>query len=154
MAISTEERAKIAATFTKIMPTMSKMLKDYTAEAGAPERFWLGVFDGSDAGGDWGNDVAPRLIAEHEIRTAEWINDHQAIGGKKVRAALRTGINTGIHARSGGTFTEDEVPYPGGCIGEVNGNKIVVSTSGLRGTEDEPFSLLIIELLQRALNPA
>ena len=53
-----------------------------------------------------------------------------------------------------GTFQADEVPYPGGCIAEVRGNPVAVSTSGLRGTEDEPLSLLIIQLLQRPLTPA
>ena len=47
-------------------------------------------------------------------------------------------------------------PAPPGSLtrtfAEVGGQPqpVVVSTSGLRGTEDEPFSLLIIQLLQRA----
>ena len=65
-----------------------------------------------------------------------------------MKAKYRLGID------AGGTFTEDEVPYPGGCIAEAGGAQIVVSTSGLKGTEDEFFSLAIIQLLQRALTPA
>ena len=81
------------------------------------------------------------------------VNDHAAIGRKKVRAALRTGRSTGDVARAGESFLEDEVPYPGGCVAEVGGQSVVVSTSGLRGNEDEVFSLLLIQLLQRALTP-
>jgi len=153
MSISTEDRAKIARAFQDAMPSVAQLLHTYTAAAGAPERFFLGVYDATDAGGNWaaGGDPSARAIAEHEIRVSEWVNDHADIARKKVRAALRTGQNTGDVARAGGTFQDDEVPYPGGCIAEVGGNRVVVSTSGLRGTEDEPFSLLVIQLLQRAL---
>ena len=156
MALSSGDREQLAAAFQKMMPAVSQMVHTYVTEAGAPERFYLAVYDASDAGGNWaaGGDPVAREIASHEIRVAEWINDHQEIARKKVRAALRTGRNTGDVARAGESFMEDEVPYPGGCIAEVNGNKVVVSTSGLRGTEDEFFSLAIIQLLQRALNPA
>ena len=114
------------------------------------------MYDATDAGGDWAaaGDPEARAIAEHEIRVAEWVNDHKEIGRKKVRAALRTGRNTGEVARAGEAFLEDEVPYPGGCINTVGGCPVVVSTSGLRGTEDEFFSLAVIELLQRALPAA
>ena len=156
MAINSADREKIAAAFNKAMPAVAQMLHTYVTEAGAPERFYLGVYDASDAGANWaaGGDPVAREIAAHEIRVAEWINDHKEIARKKVRAALRTQMNTGDHARAGGTFTEDEVPYPGGCIAEAGGAQIVVSTSGLKGTEDEFFSLAIIQLLQRALTPA
>ncbi|MGE3855977.1 MAG: hypothetical protein AB7G21_03330 [Dehalococcoidia bacterium] len=157
MSISSADREQVAAAFNKMMPAIAEMLHTYVTEAGAPERFFLGVYDASDAGGDWaaGGDPVAREIASHEIRVSEWINDHKEIARKKVRAALRTGVNTGDHARSGGTFTEDEVPYPGGCIADAgNGAKVVVSTSGLKGPEDEFFSLAIIQLLQRALTPA
>lgn len=156
MSLSTEDRDKIAQAFQNAMPAVSQMLHSYVEAAGAPERFYLAVYDASDAGGNWsaGGDPVAREIAAHEIRVAEWINDHQEIARKKVRVALRTGKNTGDVARAGEAFMEDEVPYPGGCIGEVAGQKVVVSTSGLRGTEDEFFSLAIIQLLQRALNPA
>jgi len=157
MSISSGDREKIAQAFQKAMPAVAQMLHTYVTEAGAPERFYLGVYDASDAGGNWaaGGDPVAREIAAHEIRVAEWINDHKEIARKKVRAALRTGRNTGDVARAGESFMEDEVPYPGGCIADAgNGAKIVVSTSGLKGTEDEFFSLAIIQLLQRALTPA
>lgn len=157
MAISNEQREAIAAAFNKAMPAVSQMLHTYVTEAGAPERFYLGVYDASDAGANYaaGGDPVAREIAAHEIRVAEWINDHKEIARKKVRAALRTEMNTGDHARAGGTFADDEVPYPGGCIADAgNGAKVIVSTSGLKGTEDEFFSLAIIQLLQRALTPA
>ena len=156
MSINSQDRDKIAKAFQSAMPAVAQMLHTYTGEAAAPERFFLGVYDATDAGGNWaaGGDPASRAIAEHEIRVSEWVNDHADIARKKVRAALRTGRNTGDVARAGEAFQADEVPYPGGCIAEVGGNPVVVSTSGLRGTEDEPFSLLIIQLLQRALTPA
>ena len=156
MAISAADREKIAQAFNKTMPAIAEMLHTYVTEAGAPERFYLGVYDASDAGGEWaaGGDPVAREIAAHEIRVAEWINDHKEIARKKVRAALRTGRNTGDVARAGESFMEDEVPYPGGCIAEAGGFPIVISTSGLKGPEDEFFSLAIIQLLQRSLTPA
>ncbi len=156
MPISNDGRGKIAKAFKNAMPAVAQMLHVYTEGASAPERFFLGVYDATDAGGNWaaGGDPEARAIAEHEIRVSDWVNDHAAIARKKVRAALRTGRNTGDVARAGEAFQDDEVPYPGACIAEVGGHKVVVSTSGLRGTEDEPFSLLVIQLLQRALAPA
>ncbi len=151
MAIGADDRAKIAAAFQKTMPAIAQMVHTYTQEAGAPERFALVVFDGTDAGGDWGGDLAAREISDHEIRVSEWINDHAEIARKKVRVVLRTGRDTIDVVKAGEAFMDDEVPYPGGCIAEIDGKKIVVATSGLRGTEDEPFSLLILELLKRAL---
>ncbi len=155
MPLSTEDRDKIAKAFQKAMPSIGQMLHVYTGEAAAPERFALGVYDASDAGDNWaqGGDPEARVIAEHAIRTADWVNDHTEIMRKKVRAALRTGRNTGHLVRAKEPFHEDEAPYPGACLAEVDGKSIVVSTSGLRGTEDEPFSLLVIELLKRALTP-
>lgn len=156
MPIPSNDREQIAQAFRNAMPAVAEMLHSYTGAAGADERFFLGVYDGTDGGADWqaGGDPEARAIAEHEIRVAEWINDHKEIGRKKVRAALRTGQDTGNVARAGGAFMDDEVPYPGGCIGEVGGHQVVVSTSGLKGTEDEFFSLAIIQLLQRAIPAA
>ncbi len=155
MSMSIEDREKIAKAFQSAMPAVAQLVHVYTTEASAPERFFLGVYDAADGGANWlaGGEPEARAIAEHEIRVAEWDNDHAAIGRKKVRAALRTGCSTGDVARAGESFLEDEVPYPGGCVAEVGGQSVVVSTSGLRGNEDEVFSLLLIQLLQRALTP-
>ena len=155
MPLSAEDRGKIARAFQKTMPSIEQMFHVYTGEAAAPERFALGVYDASGAGANWaqGGDPEARAIAEHAIRTAEWVNNHTEIARKKVRAALRTGRDTGHLVRARESFQEDEAPYPGACLAEVDGKPIVVATSGLRGTEDEPFSLLVIELLKRALTP-
>ena len=155
MSLSSEDRAKIAEAFQSAMPAIEQMFHVYAVEAGAPERFMLGVYDGSDGGASWAQAGEPeaRAIAEHEIRTADWVNDHTGTARRKVRGVLRTGRDSGALVRAGEAFQEDEAPYPGACRGEVDGQPIVVATSGLRGTEDEPFSLLVIELLKRALNP-
>ncbi|MSQ29368.1 MAG: hypothetical protein EXR68_02630 [Dehalococcoidia bacterium] len=155
MPLNTEDRAKIAKAFQETMPSIEQMFAIYTGKAGAPARFALGVYDASDAGANWaaGGDPEARAIAEHAIRTAEWVNNHTETARKKVRAALRSGQDTGNLVRAKAAFQEDEAPYPGACLAEVDGKPIAVATSGLRGTEDEPFSLLVIELLKRALTP-
>jgi len=156
MTLSAEERQEIADAFRASMPAVEEMFHLYAREAGAPERFSLAVFDASDAGAGYeaGGDPEARTIAEHTIRTAEWVNDHIATGRRKVRAALRTQRDSGDLVRNAKElFQEGDQTSPGACLGDVNGRPICVATSGLRGTEDEPFSLLVIELLKRRLNP-
>jgi hypothetical protein len=50
-------------------------------------------------------------------------------------------------------FQEGDAPNPGACLGEVAGKPVCVATSGLRGTEDEPFALLVIQLMGRLTAP-
>jgi hypothetical protein len=157
MPLSREEREVVARAFQDAMPTIEEMFRVYAAKAGAPERFALGVYDASDRGENYleGGDPEARAIAEHAIRTADWGDrNFTDTARRKVRGALRTGRDSGDLVRNArDQFQEGEAPNPGACLGEVVGHPICVATSGLRGTEDEPFSLLVIQLMNR-LAPA
>ena len=156
MPLNADERSQIAGAFHEAMPAIEEMFHIYARQAGAPERFALGIFDASGAGQDdaVGGDPAARAIAEHTIKTADWVNNHTETARKKVRASLRTGRDTGDLVRNARElFQEGDQSSPGACLAEVAGKRICVATSGLRGTEDEPFSLLVIELIKRRLTP-
>jgi hypothetical protein len=158
MPLSSEERSVIAKAFAEAMPTIEAMVHAYCARSGAPERFGLAVYDASGAGADYqqGGEVADRRIAEHRITAADWgERNFLETASRKVRGALRTGRDSGDLVRNAKElFQEGDAPNPGACLGEVDGKPVCVGTSGLRGTEDEPFALLLIELMKRLTAPA
>jgi hypothetical protein len=157
MPLSAEDRAALAKTFQEAMPTIEEVFRAYAQKAGAPERFHIGIYDASDAGPDYAKagDPAARAIAEHQIRTADWGDRNFTDNARrKVGASLRTGRDTGDLARNARElFIEGDMTSPGGCLAEIDGKPVAIGTSGLRGTEDEPFALLVIELMKR-LTPA
>ena len=156
MPMTEEERSVIARAFQGAMPAIEAMFRTYCGKAGAPERFSIEVFDATDAG--HGDVVKPgeRAIAVHPIKTTDWGDRNFTDNGRrKARAALRTGRDTGELVRNARElFQEGDMTSPGACLGDVNGKQICVATSGLRGTEDEPFALLTIELIKRLVPAA
>ncbi len=153
MPLSPEDRSVLARTFQDVMPTIEAMVHIYCAKSDAPERFGIGLYDATDRGENYlaGGDSADRAIAEHRIAAADW-GDRNFIdtASRKVRGALRLERNSGDILRADRElFCDGEAPNPGACLSEVGGKPICVATSGLRGTEDEPFALLIIELMKR-----
>jgi hypothetical protein len=156
MSLSAEERSAIAKVFEAAMPTFDELVKVYAAKANAPERFAISLYDANGTGpGVDSGDQAARLIANHEIKTADWgERNYSETAGRKVRSALRTGRDSGDLVRNAKElFQEGDAPNPGACLAEVDGKQICVGTSGLRGTEDEPFALLVIELMKRLTTP-
>jgi hypothetical protein len=158
MPLNPEERGVIAKAFEDAMPTIEAMVKVYCTRAGAPERFGLAVFDATGAGADYeqGGDVAARLIAERRITVADWgERNFIETASRKTRGALRNNRDSGDMVRNAKElFQEGDAPNPGACLGEVDGKAVCVATSGLRGTEDEPFAHLVIELMKRLTAPA
>jgi hypothetical protein len=73
---------------------------------------------------------------------------------RKTRGALRNNRDSGDMVRNAKElFQEGDAPFPGACLDEVDGKAVCVATSGLRGTEDEPFAHLVIELMKRLTAP-
>jgi hypothetical protein len=157
MPISPDDREALAATFRQAIPTIEEIFHIYAARAEAPARFHLGIYDASEGGPDWltGGEPEDRAIAEHQIRTADWEDrNFTATARRKTRGAIRTGRNSGDLVRTAkDLFVEGDAQNPGACLAEIDGKQVCVATSGLRGTEDETFSLLVIELMKR-LTPA
>ena len=153
MTISAEDRQVLAKTFEDVMPTIAAMVHTYAGKADAPERFGIGLYDASDGGENYaaGGEPADRTIAEHRITVADWgERNFLETAQRKVRGALRLGKNSGDILRTDkDLFREGEAPNPGACLADVGGHQVCVATSGLRGTEDEPFALLVIELMKR-----
>ena len=157
MSLSQEDRSTLANAFAAAMPTIEAMVHAYCEKAGAPERFGIALFDASDAGADYltGGDPAARTIAEQRITRADWgERNYLETAQRKTRGALRTGRDSGDLVRNAKElFQEGDATNPGACLGEVAGHPICVATSGLRGTEDEPFALLVIQLMNRLTAP-
>jgi hypothetical protein len=157
MTLSQDDRAALAKAFQDAMPTIEAMVHSYCEKAGAPERFGIGLFDASDAGPDFlsAGDPAARTIAEHRITKADWgERNYLETAQRKVRGALRNRRDSGDIVRNAKElFQEGDAPNPGACLGEVSGHPICVATSGLRGTEDEPFALLVIQMMNRLTAP-
>jgi hypothetical protein len=154
MPMTDEERGVIAQAFRDAMPTIQAMFQTYCEKVSAPQRFSIEVFDASDTG-QATSEPSDRSIAVHPIRNEDWGERNFTDNGRrKARASLRTGRDTGDLVRNARElFQEGDMTSPGACLGEVSGKRICVATSGLRGTEDEPFALLTIELMKR-LAPA
>ena len=157
MSLSQEDRSSLAKAFEQAMPTLEIMVHAFCDKAGIPERFGIALYDASGSGADYeaGGDLASRLIAEHRITTADWgERNFLDTARRKVRGAIRTGRDSGDLVRNAKElFQEGDAPNPGACMGEVDGKTVCVATSGLRGTEDEPFALLVIELMKRLTAP-
>jgi hypothetical protein len=157
MPLSQDDRQKLAQAFEGAMPTIEAMVHSFCEKAGIPERFGIALYDASGAGADYENDgdLASRLIAEHRITRADWgERNFLDTARRKVRGAIRTGRDSGDLVRNAKElFQEGDAPNPGACLGEVDGKQVCVATSGLRGTEDEPFALLTIELMKRLTAP-
>jgi hypothetical protein len=157
MPLNSEDRSALAKAFQDAMPTIEAMVHTYCERAGAPERFGIGLYDASDAGANYlgGGDPAARTIAEHRITKADWgERNYLETAQRKVRGALRNQRDSGDIVRNAKElFQEGDAPNPGACLGEVAGKPICVATSGLRGTEDEPFALLVIQLMNRLTAP-
>ena len=85
MPLNTDDRSQIAEAFRDAMPAIEEMFHIYARTAGAPERFALAVFDASGAGQNYaaGGDPEARTIAEHTIKTADWVNNHTETARKK-----------------------------------------------------------------------
>jgi hypothetical protein len=153
MPLSAEDRSTLARAFQEAMPTIEAMVHAYCDKAGIPERFGIGVYDASGMGQDYlaGGEPEARAIAEYRITAADWgERNFIETARRKVRGALRTGRDSGNLVRNAKElFIEGDAPNPGACLGEVAGQPVCVATSGLRGTEDEPFALLVIELMKR-----
>ena len=158
MALNSEERGVLAKAFQEAMPTIEAMVHVYCDKAGAPERFGLAVFDATGAGSEYeaAGDVQARKIAEHRITVADWgERNFIETAGRKTRGALRLNRDSGDVLRNAKElFQEGDAPNPGACLGDVDGKAICVATSGLRGTEDEPFAHLVIELMKRLTTAA
>jgi hypothetical protein len=157
MTLSQDDRAAFAKAFNEAIPTIEEMFHIYAARVNAPARFAISLFDASDGGPSWlaGGEPEQRAIVEHEIRTADWEDrNFTATARRKTRGAIRTGRNSGDLVRNAKElFVEGDAQNPGACLDIIDGNPICVASSGLRGTEDETFSLMLIELLKRILTP-
>ena len=158
MSLSEVDRDALTRAFQEAMPAIEAMVHAYCERSGAPERFGIGLYDASDTGADFEarGDLGSRAIAEHRIEKAAWgERNFLETARRKVRGALRTGRDSGDLVRNAKElFQEGDAANPGACLGEVDGKPICVATSGLRGTEDEPFALLVIELMKRLTTPA
>ena len=157
MSLNQEDRKALSDAFEGAMPTLETMVHAFCDKAGIPERFGIALYDASEAGAQYeaSGDLASRLIAEHRITKADWgERNFLDTARRKVRGALRTGRDSGDLVRNARElFQEGDAPNPGACLGEVDGKAVCVATSGLRGTEDEPFALLVIELMKRLTAP-
>ena len=156
MPLSEEDRGVIARAFEDSMPTIEEVFHIYCGKVGAPERFSIEIFDASGSGEEnAAGEPAARAIAVHTIKTTDWgERNFTDTARRKARATLRTGRDSGDLVRNAKELFQDgDAPNPGACLADVGGKRICVATSGLRGTEDEPFALLVIELMKR-LAPA
>src|SRR3990172_2196004 len=152
MPLSEEDRGVIASAFEDSMPTIEEVFHIYCGKTGVPERFSIEGFDASDSGQEnaAGGEPAARAIAVHTIKTVDWgERNFTDTARRKARAALRTGRDSGDLVRNAKElFQEGDAANPGACRADVAGKQICVATSGLRGTEDEAFALLVIELMK------
>ena len=119
MTLSQNDRETIAMAFKGAIPAIEEMFHIYARKAGAPERFAISVFDASGAGDGSTASANPegRVIAEHAIKTADWgERNYSETAGRKFRAALRTGRDTGDLARNAKElFQEGDMASPGAC---------------------------------------
>jgi hypothetical protein len=153
MPLTAGERDAIAKAAQDAMLTIEEMVQTYARKAGAPARFAVGVYDAGGTGANYAAEgsVADRAIAEFKISEADWGDRNYLNTARgKVGVALRTGRNSGdVLRQAPELFQEGEPRFPGAVLGEVGGKAVAVGTSGLRGTEDEPFALLFVELMKR-----
>ena len=151
MAINSADRAKLADLAGQAFKVVGPMVTAYCSAVDTPLRFGMSVYDATAAGEGDPSDLPARVIAEFKMNEGEWgERNYLETAGRKVRAAVRTGRATGDIARHWpDLFVEGDMKSPGGLLGEVLGQPIAIGTSGLRGTEDEPFGALILEAMKR-----
>ena len=151
MAIDSGDRAKLADLAGQAFELVGPMVTAYCSGVEAPLRFGIAVYDASGAGDGDPSDLSARVIAEFKMNEREWgERNYLETAGRKVRAAVRTGRTTGDMARHWpDLFVEGDMKSPGGLLGEVLGQPVAIGTSGLRGTEDEPFGALMLEAMKR-----
>jgi hypothetical protein len=157
MTLTDTDRSTLTKAFQDSIPELEQMIHIYCEAHGIPERFALSLFDADGAGGPGAADANPddHAIVEHQIRRADWEErNFTQTARRKWRASYRTGRDTGdlvLNAKE--LFQEGDQQSPGCCLAEVDGKKVAVAGSGMRGLEDAAFALIMIEAMKRRTTP-
>ncbi len=147
------ERDRLTAAVQRAFPFIEQAVHQYTAMAGIPDLFGIGVYDASDGGADADarGTIEARALGELGVSPENWGERQPVLTARgKAGAAIRSGMSSGEAAvKAPEAFREGDRRSAGGILGEVGGKAVAIGASGLRASEDEAIARVLLEAIKR-----